>query len=625
MSGEYFVNREKIENAEVDDSVLTITEKDSARIENPLNQKMLGIFWWMVVFVLSVMAGRVFYLNVVKGEHYRNVSQGNSIRSVSVKAPRGKILDRFGETLVFNVPSIDVVAIPASIPVGEDGESLARKLANILKIDPAEVFNIFSTFDQESLMPVLIKEGVTQDESLIILERGSDLPGIEIEKTAIRKYQDSLIFSHILGYEGKVKKEELEENPDYLLTDYIGKQGIEKSYERYLRGEHGAIRVEVNSLGEIKREVGVIDPRPGSDLILNINADLQKKISDTLVNALEKEEIQTAAAVAINPKDGGILALVSIPSFDNNKFAGGITSVEYQGLIGDPGKPMFNRAISGEYPPGSTIKPLIACAALSEGVVNEKTKIESRGGISVGDYFFGDWKVHGFTDVRQAIAVSSDVYFYSVGGGYGNVRGLGMSKMKEYENTFGLGSETGIDLLGEVSGFIPDEQWKEEVLGEKWYVGNNYHAAIGQGYITATPLQVVNYIAAIANGGTLYKPRIVSQIKKNNGEIVNNPAVVKKSEIIDPEIIKIVREGMRMTVTEGTAQILNDLSVEVAGKTGTAQYGNEDKTHGWFVSFAPFDNPEIALVVLVEGQSENDYNAVPVTKEIYEWYFNESK
>jgi len=358
-------------------------------------------------------------------------------------------------------------------------------------------------------------------------------------------------------------------------------------------------------------------------LVLNIDSGLQKKIFDALSGTLEAEKIKKGAAVAIDPRDGGVLALVSLPGFDNNLFAGGISSDNYQKLIKDPSKPLFNRAISGKYPPGSTIKPLIAIAALSEGVIDSHTQIESRGGISVGSYFFGDWKAHGFTDVRKAIAVSSDVFFYTVGGGYGNIEGLGMSKMKKYENLFGMGEFSGIDISEEMKGLIPDEKWKEEIIGERWYVGDSYHAAIGQGFITATPLQIANYVAAIANGGTLYQPRIVSQIKKDDGQTVNNPAKIIRENLAPSKIIKIVQEGMRMVVTDGTATTLNNLPVPVAGKTGTAQFGTEDKTHGWFISYAPYENPEIALVILVEGQTENEYNAVPITKEIYEWYFKD--
>jgi len=290
-------------------------------------------------------------------------------------------------------------------------------------------------------------------------------------------------------------------------------------------------------------------------------------------------------------------------------------------LVHDSNAPLFNRAISGEYPPGSTLKPFVAVAALEEGIITSSTTIESRGGIQAGNFFFGDWKTHGFNDVRQAIAVSNDVFFYSFGGGYENISGLGMEKMKQYENLFGFGFRTGVDLPGEEEGFIPDEQWKKDVLGERWYIGNSYHASIGQGFITATPIQIAVATSAIANGGTLYQPRIVSHIRSRDGEANAQHPNILRSNFISRETTQIIQEGMRMTVTEGTAQVLSEMPVAIAGKTGTAQYGAEEKTHGWFSSFAPYENPEIVMVILIEGQDDDGYHAVPVTKKVYEEYF----
>lgn len=621
-NGKYQVKREMLDQFEVEDSLMTLTRQEACRVENPFDKKLLDIFWFVSLAVLFVMAGRVFYLSVIKGEYYQTVAKENSIRSISLKAPRGKIYDRYGQVLVNNMPSMDVVVIPADLPIGlPEREKTVEKIAEILALNKDEIWKVLDDTKIFSVSPILIKENISQEESLIIEGKKEEFPGFEVEKNAVRKYEDGLIFSHILGYEGKIRAEELENNPSYALTDYIGKQGIEKAYEEKLRGKNGTRKVEVDSVGSAKREVGIVSPDPGSDLILNIDAQLQKKLFDSISGVLEKNQLKTAAAVAMSPKDGGILAMVSIPSFDNNLFASGISPDQYQQLISDPLRPMFNRALSGEYAPGSTIKPLLASAALKEGIITEQTQVESRGGISVGGYTFGDWKAHGFTDVRRAIAVSSDVFFYSVGGGWGNVRGLGMEKMKEYYNLFGFGNMTGIDIGGEAEGFVPDEKWKMEKFKEKWYIGNSYHASIGQGYITATPLQIADYICAIANGGTLYQPRIVSQARNLKGETENYSPRIVRSQIIDPQILKVAQEGMRMTITEGTAQSLKSLPIEVAGKTGTAQYGGEGKTHGWFVSYAPYENPEIVLVVLVEGQGEESYNTVPVAQEVYQWYW----
>lgn len=612
---------------EIDDAVLTVTEKEAARLEWALDRRWLGIFWWMVILAISVLGARVFFLNVVHGAQYREMAKRNSIRSIAIPAPRGKIYDRFGVELVRNIPSVNLVVTPADLPESdEELKDLVNALRSLLQLNDEDAEAIFAASNTRSLLPVVVKDRLSQDQSLLFRERGRQFPGFSLVNAATRSYTDSVFFSHLLGYEGKIRKEDLSSYPGYFLTDSIGKQGLEKSYESDLRGVAGANQVEVDSLGQVKKELGTIPPRAGSDLMLNIDADLQKKIQETLQAQLEKAGISKGAAVALDPRTGAVLAMVSLPSFDNNLFAQGIETSKYQELIHNPDRPLFNRASAGEYPPASTIKPILAAAGLQEGNITEQTQIESRGGIQVGSFFFGDWKVHGFTDVRRAIAVSSDVFFYALGGGWDGVRGLGMETMKRYEELFGWGKVTGVDLPGEADGFLPTPQWKREKIGERWYVGDDYNASIGQGFVLVTPLQIVNAIAAIANGGTLYRPQIVSSIRHVDGRTESREPEVLREAIVDPNILRIAREGMRQTVTEGTAQSIKDLPVQVAGKTGTAQFGNENKTHGWFVSFAPYDRPEIAMIVLAENQmGDKTYNTVPVTHEVYQWYFTRER
>lgn len=620
-------NKRSLRGMEIEDYLLTATEKEAAHMERPMKKGWFDFFWYGVLFLLLVLAGRTFYLTVIKGPYFQEVAKGNSVRSIVINAPRGNIFDRFGVQLVNNVPSVDVVLIPADLPSGsEELNFMVKNLSDIIQVNEGEILAKISTAQSSSLNSVLIEENITQEEMIIILERSQNLPGIRIEKTAVRSYVDSSIFAHILGYEGKIEKKELEKNPGYLITDYIGKQGIEKTYEKQLKGIHGASQVEVDSFGRPKRQVGLINPKPGSDLILGIDSELQKKIYDSLVLNLEKTNVKAASAVAINPKNGEVLALVNFPSFDNNLFSQKISQEQYLDLINNPSKPLFNRAISGEYAPGSTLKPVLAAGALTEGVITPTTIIDGLGGsLRIGSFSFGDWKVHGPSDVKKAIAESNDIFFYTIGGGYGNIGGMGIERMKKYYNLFGYGTLTGIDLSGEADGFIPDEKWKMERFSEQWYVGNSYHASIGQGYITATPLQVANSVAAIANGGKVYKPHIVTQIRRFDGEIVDIKPEIISDTNISLDIIKVVQEGMRKTVTEGTAQFLKDLPIEVAGKTGTAQFGNEEKTHVWFASYAPYQNPEIAMVVLVEGVGDESSSAVPVTKDVYDWYFSRAK
>lgn len=612
---------------EIEDYVLTATEKEAAKMEKGLEKKWLDYLWWLIVFFVVALAGRVIFLTVIKGAYYQDIAKGNSIRPVIIKAPRGRIFDRAGVLLVSNIPSIDAVAVPADLPKdAKKIEEIAQTLSLILSMDKDEIENVLKNSKSNSLETVLLKENISHDESLNLLERQDSLVGISIEKTAIRGYSDARIFSHILGYEGKIQQKELENDRSYNLTDYIGRQGLEKSYENNLRGVNGADQIEVDSMGNAKREIGVINPKPGSDLVLNIDAGLQKKIYDSIQTILEKTGTKTAAAVAIDPKTGGVLAMVNVPSYDNNLFAKKIATADYAKLTNDPDKPLFNRAIAGEYPPGSTVKPALAVAALTEGTVTPSTVIDGLcGSLKIGGFSFGDWKAHGPSDVRTAIAQSNDIFFYTIGGGYGNIQGLGMDRLKKYYNLFGFGQKTGIDIGGEASGFIPSEQWKQDTLGEKWYIGNTYHASIGQGYVTATPLQLAAYAAAIANGGTLYEPHLVKQIKKGNGEIQNvNPKIVRNN-FVSPEVLKVVQEGMRKTITDGTAQVLKTMPIEIAGKTGTAQFGTAGQTHGWFISYAPYDDPQIAMAVLVEGGGEGHSSALPVTQEALKWYFGDRK
>lgn len=622
----FFKKKSFLKGTEIEDSHMSLAWEDKGELENLFSRKGLSLFWYAVLGVILFLGARVFYLDFFRGDYYAQIAKGNSVRSINIKAPRGNILDRHGRVLAKNISSIDVVIVPSNLPRDFSArQEIAQKLSDILEMNLGNAEIILETQKLDSSGSVLFKENVSRDQALIIAEKSADLPGVYLENTAIRSYEDGLIFSHIIGYEGKITPREIQEKPTYQMTDYIGKTGLEKKYEKELKGKNGATQVEVDAQGNIKKIIGIINPEPGNDLILNIDQDLQKKLYDSINELLDKNHTQTAAAVAIDPRNGGVLAMVSLPSYDNNLFAGGISQSEYQNIIQNKNLPLLNRCISGEYPPGSTIKPAVAAAALSEGTITPATIINGLGGtLRVGAWSFGDWKAHSPSDVRTAIAQSNDIFFYTIGGGYGNIEGLGMDRMKKYENLFGFGRPSGIDLLGEGSGFIPSEQWKLNKLGEKWYIGDSYHAAIGQGFITATPLQLANYTAAIANGGTLYSPRIVNRIKKGNQEVIVEAEVIHDN-FIKPQVMQVLREGMRMTVESGTAQSLKTVPVAVAGKTGTAQFGAEGKTHAWFISFAPYDNPRIAMAVLLEGGGEGSSSAVPITKKVYDWYFNQDQ
>ncbi len=609
-------------NVEIDDTILTASRRDVAHMEFGLSKRWLSIAFSIIVFGVAVLMMRVVYLSVVKGNKYQQIAQSNSMRSAVIPAPRGQIFDVNGQELVINVPQVDLVLITDLVPRNEiEYEEFAQKLALATDLTIDNVKEQISQARRLQGVAYILREELSPDEIFEIVQILDNVPGVQLVTTARRQYLDSNIFAHILGYTGKINQEQLDNDDTYYITDYTGSTGIEKQYETVMRGIHGYKTRSVDALGRAQKVVNIRLPEPGNDLYLNIDAELQKKLSDLLVQYAQKADSKKGAVVAIDPRDGSVRALVSIPSYDNNLFTGGVSKQNYERLISDENKPLFNRAVNGAYAPGSTVKPWIAGAALTEGVVNADTTVLSTGAINVGRWKFRDWRVNGLADARRAIAVSHDIYFYAVGGGYGDIRGMGIDTMKKYYELFGMGAKTGIDMPSEARGFIPSKQWKQDKFGERWSIGNDYHASIGQGYITATPLQIAVATAAVANGGTLWRPRVAAYQRDKLGNIKSFPSEKIQDNLFSPEIAQIIREGTRMTVTEGTAQMLKNLPIEVAGKTGTAQFGGSERTHSWFASYAPYDNPELVIVILVEGQSKKTSSAtVPVAYDVWKWY-----
>ena len=402
--------------------------------------------------------------------------------------------------------------------------------------------------------------------------------------------------------------------------------GVEYFWEADLKGINGKKQIEVDALGKEKKIINQEKGEDGHNLVLSIDIELQKKLEEVMADSLSELKTKKGSAIVMDPNNGEILALVSLPAYDNNVFARGITADEYGELINNPDKPLFNRTVSGEYPSGSTIKPVIAAAALEEGIINENTTFLSVGGISIGQWFFPDWKAggHGRTSVRKAIAESVNTFFYYIGGGHQDFRGLGVDRIVEYGKLFGLGAQTGIDLAGESGGFLPSKKWKEETKGERWYIGDTYHLAIGQGDILVTPLQVAMFTGVFANSGKLYRPHLVKEVLSGDDRLIRKIETEPvRDNFINDYNLQVVREGMRQTVTRGSARSLSDLPVAAAGKTGTAQWSSKRENHAWFTGFAPYDNPEIVITVLIEEGGEGSSVAVPIAKEVMEWYFGE--
>ncbi len=620
----YLIKNRGKENIEAEEifldaeAIQSIEEK--GKLEQPIKSRNFIFLYGLVIFCFLILFFRAGYLQIVKGEYYKNLSQGNRLRVHSMTPPRGIIYDKDKDPLVYNTPSFDlVVSLTDFFDNPKDVQSgILEKIAQVSGQERNDLEEHLKKSQAQASQTILIK-GMERETALILESLVNDWPGVRIDQNAKRHYLFGSYFSHILGYTGEVSQTDLINNPEYFLGKEIGKAGLESQYEDTLKGQPGQKQFEVDSLGKTIRLLANKEAQPGQGLILHLDKDLQQKVYQSLESAKKK-----AVAIAINPKNGGVMAMVSLPSFDNNIFAQGISQDEMEILEKDPGEPFLNRAVLGQYPSGSIIKPLIAAAALEEKIINPFQKINCQGGISIVNqydpgivYYFPDWKTHGWTDMIKAIAESCNVYFYTIGGGYNKIEGLGVERIKKYLEYFGLNNRTGIDLPHEEVGLVPGGE------GE-WRLGDTYHLAIGQGDILVTPIQMAMAISAIANGGILYQPQIVDKITDLNNEVIEDiPEKIIRENFIEKDYLEIIRQGMRQAVTDGSAASLADLPIKVAGKTGTAQFGNQGKTHAWFVGFAPADDPEIVVIILVEGGGEGHQAAVPVAKEILKWYFNQ--
>jgi len=614
------------------EQVFLPASSDKATVGQNFNFNYLPKIIFVLALFMAIILARVAWLQIIKGDYYYNLAEGNRIRIARIEANRGIIYDSSNRPLVRNVANFLLYFVPADLPENEqEKRSIIERLSQILgTLSPADIENILTAVKPKSLesyQPLFVTDNIEYNKAMLLYLESDKMPGVYLSNKTKREYNlSSLSLSHILGYTSKINQAELDKyGSEYLPIDYIGKTGIENFWENELKGQSGKKQIEVDALGKEKKIINQLAGADGHNLVLSIDIDLQKKLEETITNALKKSKLNKACAIALDPNNGEILALVSLPSYNNNLFARGITNDEYQALVSHPDQPLFNRCTSGEYPSGSTIKPVLAAAALEEGIINENTSFISTGGLRVGEWFFPDWKVggHGVTNVRKAIAESVNTFFYYIGGGYGDFVGLGIDRMVRYEKIFGLGKQTGIDIIGEAKGFLPTKDWKETIKGERWYVGDTYHAAIGQGDITVTPLQVANYTAVFANGGLLYRPHFIRQVLSSDDKIIrqvdHKPI---KSNVVSSENIKIVREGMRQTVTFGSARSLASAPVAVAGKTGTAQWSSNKPNHAWFTGFAPYDKPQIVITILIEQGGEGSSVAVPIAREVLEWYFS---
>ena len=578
-----------------------------------------------VLAAFIVLFVRLMYLQVIMGEEYRRLSLNNSIRLQSIDAPRGLIFDRNGRRLVDNRPSFDV-----SIILKDAGNIIGTitKLSEYLQAAPEDLFpKVKKNRGLSAYKPVLLKQDIGRDALAAIEVHKIDLPGVNVNVKLQRNYIDRLSAAHLVGYLSEINTAELKSGkyPGLRSGDFIGKFGAEKTFEQHLRGERGGRQVEVNATGQVVRVLKTVPAKPGSNIYLTIDRDLQKKAEELLAGV-------AGAAVAIEPSTGRVLALASNPSFDQNIFVGGMSYEQWDALISNPFRPMENKALQGEYPPGSTFKIVTAIAGLEEGVINENTVVECPGFYRFGNRTYRCWKKwgHGRVDLRKAITESCDVYFYQVG------QKLGVDRLAWYAKACGLGAKTAIQLDHEGQGLIPTAAWKKKRVGVPWQRGETLSVAIGQGFNLATPLQMAVLTAAVGNGGIRYYPRILEAVTSATGEILYQSEPKKVGKIpAGQHTLDLVRGGLWAVVNgeKGTARRIRIEGIPVSGKTGTSQvisrkgsegFSEEErpphfKAHAWFVAYAPSENPQIAIAVLVE-HGEHGSSVAPIAKELIKAY-----
>lgn len=598
------------------------------KFEVPLSRKIiLGMFFFFFLSISLVLV-KTFQFQVLEKDTYFAKAQENKFIVNSLKAERGVIYDSQGKQLVFNKATFNLVLNVEELSDLNDLEEIAE----IINKDFYELEEKIG----ENGVAVLAEN--LDHQTLILLEtRIKDFPGFYISKKSTRFYEEGETFSHLIGYIGKISSEELKAYSDtYSNSDYIGKEGLEKSYEEVLRTDLGQMQIERDVYGNFLSQEVISLPESGDSLVLWLDSGLQKKAEEEIKKTLERIKAKKAVVIAADPRTGGILSLVSVPSYDNNLFNNKESQEELENVFRDPDNPLFNRAIAGIYPTGSTIKPLIALAALEEKIISPNKIINCEGKITIPHrydpeitYTHNDWATHGPTDMKKAIAESCNVYFYTIGGGYEKQKGLGPTKIKEYLEKFNWSFKTGVDLPGESQGFLPSPEWKKEKKKEDWWDGDTYNFSIGQGDVLITPLQVVTSFIAIANKGTIFKPQIVKEIINTEGAVVKeiDPEIIS-SNFIDLDHLETVREGMRRGVTgynapQASSILLNSLPVKAAAKTGTAQTPYDDVYHNWITVFAPYDNPEIVLTIMIEDVHGVQAAVLPTAKNILEWYFSE--
>ncbi len=584
-------------------------------------QQRLILLKISLLLVVGLLTLRLWYLQINEGSYYHDLSENNRTRALVLEPVRGLIYDRHGVLLANNVPSFGLYVTLEDV---KDRKALIESLVTMVGLDETTVRKKLSERGSR-LLPRKVKDGLTLREAALIESHRLDLPGVTVRAESQRNYPSGLTAAHLLGYVGEVSSDQLEK-PEYTelhLGSIIGQYGVERTYDRFLRGRAGQKTVEVDAMGHEKRTVEIGKPLAGDDLYLTIDARLQ-----ALAEQLLGEE--SGAIIAIETTTGDVLAMASRPAFDPNVLSRELTAKQWDKIVQDEGHPLTNRATQGQYPPGSTFKIIVAAAGLETGTVNMTTKVRCLGGFPFGGRVYHDWKErgHGVVDVMDAIVDSCDVFFYTIG------QRLGIDTMAAFADRFGLGHETGVELPSERTGIVPSTAWKTKARNEIWLPGETISAAIGQGYTTVTPMQMTMVMATVAGSGESFRPRIVRAIKERaTGQVLDLPSVPRPKLALKPETYELLHESLAGVVTRGTAGRARSALVKIAGKTGTAQTAalRDDRKkgkdipkklrdHAWFVSYAPAEEPRIAVVVLIENMGHGGSWAAPLAKQVIEAY-----
>lgn len=618
MKREYKISLD--ENWVTPEETLLDSSSEHQDLEVPISNSMFRTFFFIIIILSVVILSLVFNLSIRRHSYFAGIAFQNKSTNFSIPPPRGIIFDRLGRPLVINEPVFDLLVV--SREAKEITENI-NNVADILVRDRNEFQSFISgAINKNSLF--FVESGLDKDQVLKIKTLNSK--GFYIVPNIKRKYVDGIQFSQVLGYVGKISKSELDSDEYYYPTDTAGRLGIEAQYEKHLRGEHGKIFFEYNDEGILK------NPAIGKNIVLNVDYDIQKHLFNDLFRVLNNSTYSKATAVVQNPQTGEVLAMVSFPTYDNNLFVKGLSDVQYKSLLKSESRPLFNRAISGLYNPGSTIKPLMGLMILEENVLSRSDTIKDCIGLTIVNpynpddvYTFDNWRIeYGPFNLKRAIANSCNVYFFIAGGGYGDIKGLGAERIASYLKLSFADSKLSVDLPGEEAGFVPTPNWKLTARGDRWYQGDTYNISIGQGDLLVTPLWLNSYISAVANGGNIFKPLVAKQILDSNKNIIKN----FESEILGrlnfrKEVIAEVKNAMLETTISGTAKILGTLPIKSGAKTGTAEVIKGRSINSIMTAFAPFDNPEVSITVLIEGSATNQGLAVKVTYEFLKWYFEE--